>query len=1124
MSDRSKSLPSAIEANGSGNSGNSIRLPFLDALINAAAVSRILRTTPEAGDPAALYGLAGAMKGLLAGIYAERSGKPVAVICGDSETARDVWNDALLVLPEKQVGFFGEYVGGKRHAPGIPDDRSAESADVLRAISERNGGLIIADAASAFSKLPGKRELLRNVVRVEEMQSLPPESLAARLSLGGYERNEFVGATGEFALRGGILDVFPVGFGSPLRIEFYGDIVESIREFDPLSQRSIGKLESTSFLTSLYFEDTTQDAPQSLLDHLSNDTVLFLVDAEVIENEAESRGFQEDLKTAYEIFSTFRIPAVKSMRTGSSDGGGLPQPACNGSVAILRKVLDEWEDKGIKAWIAADSVRQARRLEDLLADGGGEDDPVPAEWIVIHCPVSSGFVLPDAGFGVITEHQVFNRRRIQKNTRKGLRGMSLRELRQLKQGDYVVHVDKGIGKFLGLQTINVNGGLQETAKLLYANDDILYVNLAWINRLQKYSSEEGAAPALSRLGTGEWERLKEKTRRRLKDIARDLIQLYARRAAAQGFSFSQDTQWQKEMEASFLYEDTPDQHQATQDVKKDMEALRPMDRLVCGDVGYGKTEVAVRAAFKAVLDGKQVAVLAPTTILAQQHLNTFQDRLLRYSVQMESLSRFKTKAEQKELLSRLREGGVDIIIGTHRLLSEDVEFRDLGLLIIDEEHRFGVTAKEKLKRKREHVDTISLTATPIPRTLNFSLLGARDLSVIETPPPNRLPIETEIIPFDKDVIAEAINRELERGGQVYFVTDRIGDLEKLAGGVRSTVASARIGIAHGRMTGSELERVMLRFMEKRIDVLVTTKIIESGLDIPNANTIIINRADRFGLAELYQLRGRVGRSNIQAYAYLIVPPPAKLSRDALKRLQAVEEFTELGSGFHLALRDMEIRGAGNLLGAEQSGFIADIGFELYLSTIEDAVGELKSEEFSELFAGQPVATQRASPDVLMELGLDAYLPQSYVEHSAERFDLYKRLYSAGSDNEVSAIADEISDRFGRMPSEAEQLLHVIRLRLLASRIRLAGVKLQTPLLLLTMPPESDNTFFEIHFPALVRWIMSEKDRMKLEQDAQRLTLSIRGIETQEQLEAVLREIAGICSNAAAESGTASEAT
>ncbi|MBI5648420.1 MAG: transcription-repair coupling factor [Ignavibacteriae bacterium] len=1096
--------------------------PFLERLRRAEPVVRLLAARPSPGAPQRLRGLAGSLPGLLAALYFREHATQVVLVCADGASARDAWNDAGLVLSDKELLFLAPRSAATNRQVASFDDHMAEQADVLRAVRENPVRLIVTDAESALSEAPSARALNEHSLTVEMYASLRQEELTRRLAFGGFERNDFVGATGDYAVRGGIVDVFPVGFDNPLRIEFLGDMVESIREFDPLNQRSIRSLETVGFVTSLFLADEAADRPATLFDHAANDAVFFIDNPDLLAREAETRGRGEDLRMALALFAAFEIPALAGSAE-ALDIGAETQPAFNGSITLLREYLDECALLPRDVYLVADSEQQALRLDDLLhaplrgpgAYGDDDDEPPPAApRTALFCPVSRGFVLPAAGFVVLTEHQVFNRQRIQKSAKKGARGLSLRELRQLKPGDYVVHVDKGIGKFVGLQTITVNGGVQETAKVLYAGDDVLYVNLAYIARLQRYSSEEGATPALSKLGSGEWDRLKERTRKRLKDIARDLIALYAKRKAVRGHAFSPDGGWQKEMEASFIYEDTPDQERATIDVKRDMESAVPMDRLVCGDVGYGKTEVAIRAAFKAALDGKQTAVLVPTTILAQQHFNTFHDRLHRYSVVVESLSRFKTKAEQAAVIDRLKRGGVDIVIGTHRMLSADVAFKDLGLLIIDEEHRFGVAAKEKLRRLREHVDTLALTATPIPRTLNFSLLGARDLSIIETPPKNRLPVLTSILPFEKDTVLEGITREMKRGGQVYFVNDRIGDLETLAGKIRAIVPGVRIAIAHGQMTGAELERVMTRFLEKRVDVLVTTKIIESGLDIPNANTIFVHRAERFGLAELYQLRGRVGRSNIQAYAYFLVPPEARMTRDAVKRLQALEEFSDLGSGFHLAMRDLEIRGAGNLLGAEQSGFIADIGFELYLRTIEEAVSELKQEEFTEVFADRPEEPERPRDDVTMELGLDAYLPQTYVGNSTERFDLYKRLYNSDSDEAIDTIADEIADRFGRPPEETINLLSVVRQRLVAARIRLARVTYQATRLVLAFPPEDDTVFYEKHFQALVDWIMAHKHRMKLEQDARELRLVISGVETRADVAALLAEMLDLCLAAA----------
>ncbi len=833
---------------------------------------------------------------------------------------------------------------------------------------------------------------------------------------------------------------------------------------------------------------------------------------QIVQNMADSEQAQLPAQLR-ERFSSLVFSVIEQSCDGTLDIESESQPSMNGSIRQLQATLVQLEEQGIDVHLVADSPEQAQRLEDLLhsAVEDAEEDapaPPPMSYRIHYCPLTEGFILPSMKLAVLTEHQVFNRRHIQKRASKGVKGLSLREMKQLRIGDYVVHADKGIGKFIGFETITVNGGLQETAKVVYADDDSLYVNLNYINKLQKYSSEEGHTPKLSKLGTGAWDKLRAKTKKRIKDIARDLIQLYAKRKLSEGHAFAADSAWQKEMEASFMYEDTPDQAKATEDVKRDMEEAVPMDRLVCGDVGYGKTEVAVRAAFKAVIDGRQVAVLVPTTILAQQHYNTFRDRLHRYSVMVEALSRFKTVKEQKEIIGKLTRGSIDIVIGTHRLLSKDVAFKNLGLLIVDEEHRFGVTAKEKLRQLRANVDTLTMTATPIPRTLNFSLLGARDLSVIETPPKNRLPIITHILPGEKETIIEGVERELKRGGQVFFVNDKVKDLEQLADQLRVYLPGVRVSTAHGQMKPADLERVMMRFMEKKIDVLVATKIVESGLDIPNANTIYINRAHHFGLAELYQLRGRVGRSNTQAYAYLLIPPEAKFSKDALKRLQAIEEFSELGTGFQLAMRDLEIRGAGNLLGGEQSGFITEIGFELYMATLDEAVQELKDQEFAGLFPDEE-KPMRPRADVVMELGLDAYLPHNYVRNATERFDLYKRLYNCETDEEIDEIEAELADRFGALPREAKDILFSVHVRLMAARIRLARVTLEAKRLNIAMPPQEDTVFYENHFQPLMAWVLSNRDRVKMEQDSRQVRIIVNNITDPLEVEELLVEMEGV---------------
>jgi transcription-repair coupling factor (superfamily II helicase) len=731
---------------------------------------------------------------------------------------------------------------------------------------------------------------------------------------------------------------------------------------------------------------------------------------------------------------------------------------------------------------------------------------------------------------VFTEHELFGRRRdrgaASRKRASRAKGISLRELRTLKRGDLLVHEDKGIGKFMGLDTIEVRGAKQEVVRLTYRDNDILYVNLDYIAKLSRYSSAEVAEDSikLSKLGSPAWQKTKVKTKRRLKDIARNLITIYAKRKKQEGFIFSKDDIIQREMEAAFLYEDTPDQAKATEDLKRDMETGAPMDRLICGDVGYGKTEVAMRAAMKATLDKKQVAVLVPTTILAEQHERSFKDRLERFGVAVASISRFKTTKEQKEILAKLAEGKIDVLIGTHRLLSKDVIFKDIGLLIIDEEHRFGVAAKEKLREIRSTVDTLTLTATPIPRTLNFSLLGARDLSVIETPPKNRLPIITEILTdLNSDTIRQAIRREMERGGQIYAINDKVMDIEIYALKLKELAPRARTGIVHGQLTSTAIEKVMRDFLERKIDILCATKIVESGLDVPNANTIIINHANNFGLAELYQLRGRVGRSNEQAYCYLITPPIKQLSKDSLRRLEAMEEFSDLGAGFQLAMRDMEIRGAGNLLGAEQSGFINEIGFDLFQKTLTEAVDELKEEEFKDLFKDQPVNLSRNAfirrkkddtDGTSISLGVDALIPEHYIEDDAERFNFYQRFTSASSKQEIDDIKKELQDRFGALPEETINLANVAYAKLLAVKLGFKSVMYEeaTRSLRISLPAEDQSEYYQQFFPLIIdKFALIGQSKIRLITEGKKLQIIIRlqakdGVEKWNEIEKILTEL------------------
>jgi transcription-repair coupling factor (superfamily II helicase) len=1043
------------------------------------------------------------------------------IVAAMDDDAADRWKDdlALIIGPENVRHFSGPRAGG--HTGEVSDIQA------LRALREFPTAVIVAPPRGFAACLPPPSEIAARTLQLAKGGRGDPGAMAAKLREFGFIQQDFVEAHGDYASRGGILDVYTFAGDNPVRVEFSGDEIESLREFDPLSQRSIRELEQATILPDLL--KTGEGArPASLLDYAAPDALVLLEEPAMIRRALEDRAAAGDtgvftFEAMQESVSLLPRIIVESIAQAPIDFRAQAQPSFNGSIAMLRRDLSALQEAGYTIIVTADSASEQARIKELL---GAHQDPAPGEATAPGAPLDlaplqfsvealhGGFLLPDVRTALYTEHQVFNRlKRRGRKRQPRFAGLTDRELQTLRHGDYVVHRDFGIGRFDGMKRIRVGGAEQEVVRILYDAKDVLFVNLHYVTKLQKYASKEGHVPTLSRLGSGEWDRLKLRAKKKVKDIARELIALYARRKQAEGVAFSSDTPWQKELEAGFMYEDTFDQAKATLDVKKDMETPHPMDRLICGDVGFGKTEVAVRAVFKAIMDGRQAAVLVPTTILATQHYNTFRDRLGRFGVRIEVLSRFRSKKEQTAIAARLAAGEVDVVIGTHRLLSKDITFRNLGLLTIDEEHRFGVAAKEKLRQMRANVDTLSLTATPIPRTLHFSLMGARDLSIIATAPRNRLPIVTEILQWSDDVIRDAVMKELARGGQVYFVHDRVQTMDEVTLRLRRILPSLRIRSAHGQMTAHELENAMMAFLEKQCDVLVATKIIESGLDIPNVNTIFINRADRFGLAELYQLRGRVGRSNAQAYAYLLTPPVSTLPKQTLQRLQAVEEFTELGSGLNLAMRDLEIRGAGNLLGAEQSGFIENMGFETYTRILEEAVQELKDEEFQDLF---PKEAREEKVETAVESDLDAFIPEAYVRGEADRLALYRRLFALSTQEQLQEVREEMEDRFGKFPAEIENLFGMVRLRLAAAACGFVKVSVRENLLEADFPPESHATFYESpFFQHLMTAISGMKKRgAALRQAGKTLKLTLRldsfppSLEKLEKSLLFLRELSG----------------
>ncbi|MGB3870845.1 MAG: transcription-repair coupling factor [Flavobacteriales bacterium] len=1037
---------------------------------------------------------------------------------------------------------------------GHHDGERVTRTEVLEALMssaslEQAAPMVIVTYPEALVPLVvAKETMAKNTLIIKRGEELPIDTLEEWFQETGFLRVEFVYEPGQFSIRGGIVDVFSYGSDKPFRVELYGDTVESVRRFDPQDQLTVERLAEAVIVPDLQEEETASQ--QLFFDQLPADAVIWLSSLQAI-GDAANKQLQL-LGEAYERSSEKKKHVVpeKLLATDGALVKGLlgfrkvfwaagflpqaanhkpaaehlkpettidfqlkPQPSFAKDFKVLSGDLHNKRNAGYTNVIACNSAKQSERLYAIFTDmdpansADGQSTFTP-----LMLDLHEGFVDPELKLALYTDHQIFeryHRYRLKEGFRKNAQALTLKELTQLKPGDLVVHIDHGIGVFSGLETIETPRGhgeppiRQEAIRLKYRDNDILYVGIHSLHRVSKYSGEEGGkAPNVSKLGSPAWKNLKEKTKAKVKALAFDLIKLYAKRKSNPGFAFQPDSYLQHELEASFIYEDTPDQEKATADVKRDMERSVPMDRLVCGDVGFGKTEVAIRAAFKAVCDSRQVAVLVPTTILALQHAKTFQERMKGLPVRVDYINRFRTSADQKQILKDLKEGKIDILIGTHRLVSKDVEYKDLGLLIIDEEQKFGVNVKDKLKTLRATVDTLTLTATPIPRTLQFSLMGARDLSIISTPPPNRYPVQTNVLPYDEVVIKDAIDHELSRGGQVYFINDKVKNIEFVANMIRKLVPGASVGVGHGQLEGHKLEAVMMDFIERNTDVLVCTTIVESGLDIPNANTIIVNEAQNFGLSDLHQLRGRVGRSNKKAFAYLLAPSPHLLPDLSRKRLQAIEQFSDLGSGIHIAMKDLDIRGAGDLLGAEQSGFVNDIGFETYHKILEEAVRELKDEHFKELFADAQEGSHALargsrrdqSTDCVIETDLTMLIPASYVVETAERLALYRRLDDIRNETELQQFATEISDRFGPIPHEVNELMEAIRLRWLGQRMGLEKMVLRRGDLRGTFIADQKHPFFSGEtFNAVLRAVQAQPRRFKVYEKAGTLRISVAAV-------------------------------
>ena len=977
--------------------------------------------------------------------------KPFLLVFNDKEEAAYYLNDLEQLINEKDVLF---YPGSYRRPYQIEEVDNANvllRSEVLNRINSRKKpSLIVTYPDALFEKVVTKAELKRNTLKISINDNLSLDFVNEVLFEYNFKRVDFVTEPGEFSVRGGIIDVFSFSHDEPYRIEFFGDEVDSIRTFDVETQLSTEKLKKVSIMPNVE-DKTLEEKRESFFKYIASNTVVFSKSMDLLTNRLD--GLFEKATTAYqnlnatlkiaepnELFCTgndvknmlkkFTFAEITNVKIASEgvQFNTKPQPAFNKKFDLLIQNLQENTANGYINYLFCDSQKQAQRFHDIFDDHEEE-----VAYITVVFTLYQGFIDKHQKIACYTDHQIFERYhkfRLKSGYAKK-QSISLKELNNLEIGDYVTHIDHGIGKFGGLQKIDVEGKKQEAIKLVYGERDILYISIHSLHKITKYNSKDGATPKLYKLGSNAWKKLKQKTKSRIKHIAYNLIELYAKRKMKQGFQYNPDSYLQHELEASFLYEDTPDQYSSTQDVKKDMESAQPMDRLVCGDVGFGKTEVAIRAAFKAVDNGKQVAILVPTTILAFQHFKTFTERLKDFPVTVDYLNRFRTAKQRKVVIEGLANGEIDIVIGTHQLTNKTVQFKDLGLLVIDEEQKFGVAVKDKLKTIKENVDTLTLTATPIPRTLQFSLMAARDLSVINTPPPNRVPIESHVIRFNEEIIRDAIRYEIQRGGQVFFIHNRIENIKEVAGMLQRLLPDAKIGIGHGQMEGKKLEQLMLAFINNEFDVLVSTTIIESGLDVPNANTIFINNANNFGLSDLHQMRGRVGRSNKKAFCYFITPPYHMMTDDARKRIQAIEQFTDLGSGIHIAMKDLEIRGAGDLLGAEQSGFINDIGFDAYQKILNETIQELKENEFKDLYKDEAKGKKEYVKEVQIDTDFEILITDDYVSLISERLKLYNALSDINTEAELTTFEAEIIDRFGPLPTQVVDLLNSVKIKWLA---------------------------------------------------------------------------------------------
>ena len=1079
-----------------------------------------------------LKGLVGSSDGIIASAFYFLQQRHMVFVMPDREEAAYFLSD-LENLLDKELLFFPSSYRKSFDFTLTDSGNVLQRAEVLNELNHASsfGQIIVTYPEALAERVIDRQALEKNTLEIATGNKLGIDFINEFLIEYDFERVEFVYEPGQFSVRGGIVDIFSFSHDLPYRVEFFGDFIESIRTFEIEDQLSVAQVKTITIVPNVQSKFLTENNI-SLLEYIDPDTVLWFKDVQFTLDVIKS-GYkkatefwkalppEDKRQNAHWIDPKFNFSDDKLLADQLGDFPVIefgkqffytpdetilfdikPQPSFNKDFNLLIHNIKQNEEQKIQNFIFTDSTKQIERLYSIF-----EDIDKTVKFTPVHLSLREGFVDYGQKLACYTDHQIFDRYYKYKLKKGYVRSqaITLKELRDLKPGDYITHIDHGIGKYAGLEKVEVNGKSQEMIRLVYADNDLLYVNINSLNRISKYSGKDGAIPKMNKLGTDVWDKLKKTTKKKVKDIARDLIKLYAKRKSQTGNAFYPDTYLQTELEASFIYEDTPDQVKATADVKKDMESPHPMDRLVCGDVGFGKTEIAIRAAFKAVADSKQVAILVPTTILALQHFKTFSSRLADFPCTIDYINRFKSSKQIKETLQRLADGKVDIIIGTHRIVSKDVKFKDLGLLIIDEEQKFGVSVKEKLKQFRVNVDTLTLTATPIPRTLHFSLMGARDLSIISTPPPNRQPVLTELHVFNEKLIKEAVEFEIDRGGQVFFVHNRVQDLMQLGGLIQKLVPKARIGIAHGQLDGDALEDVMMKFVNGDFDVLMATTIIEAGLDIANANTILINHAHMFGLSDLHQMRGRVGRSNKKAFCYLLSPPLSTLTSEARKRLSAIEEFSDLGSGFNVAMRDLDIRGSGNLLGAEQSGFIAEIGFEMYHKILDEAIQELKDDEFKDLFTDEKPRPFISFTQV--DTDLEVLIPDEYVTNIGERYNLYTELSKLEDEKQLAQFEQQLIDRFGPIPPQVLELLNTWRLQWLGKIIGFEKISLKKNTLKGYFISNQQSAYFETEqFNRVLQFVQAHPRICNLREVKNSLRLAVEHVGSVESAIDILQEI------------------